>query len=102
MKWRLTISAVFGLCACAGAEIGPRLGGYDIPHGAEVNEADWPLLIDVPEAPSPGTFTEAAPDPRAGAAEAARLRAEARRLRARAEALSEPVLSPAERARLGR
>ena len=102
MTWRLVICAALALGGCAGAEIGPRLGGYDLPRGAVARSADWPRLIDMPEAPPPGTFTQAAPDPATGSAEQARLTAEARRLRARAETLAEPVLSPAERARLRR
>ena len=48
-------------------------GEYDIPESADVAEADWPRLADIPPAPSAGTYGEAAPDPAQGAAVAREL-----------------------------
>lgn len=89
------------LSGCASG-LGPDLGGYDIPRDPAVAEAPWPQLIDVPDAPPPGTFTAAVPDPARGAATIAALRAEATRMRTRIAELSPPVLTPADRRRLTR
>ncbi|MEL6236036.1 MAG: hypothetical protein AAFR46_16685 [Pseudomonadota bacterium] len=98
----LILAAASVLSACAGAVVGPDLGGYEIAQSEAVRDADWPRLIEIPEPPAPGRFTAAVPDPAEGAATELRLQAAASRMRARAEALAEPVLSPAERRRLTR
>ncbi|MEM9050334.1 MAG: hypothetical protein AAGC92_16655 [Pseudomonadota bacterium] len=90
------------LAGCAGATFGPDLGGYEIDRSERARTADWPRLIDIPDAPAPGTYTQTAPNPETGAVQQTVLRAEARRLRALAEALAEPVLTEAERRRLTR
>lgn len=82
--------------------VGGELGEYDLPRSPVAEETPWPRLVDVPEAPPPGIYTHAVPNPAEGAATQVRLRAEARRMRLRAEALNAPVLSAGERARLRR
>ncbi|MEM9198380.1 MAG: hypothetical protein AAGD12_11085 [Pseudomonadota bacterium] len=100
LRLSLILAAAAALSGCAGAVVGPDLGGYNIGQSDDVRSADWPRLIDIPDPPAPGTFTAAVPDPAEGAAAEARLRAAASRMRARADALAEPVLSAADRRRL--
>lgn len=128
MTWRQgTAHFVAGLAllALAGCGTVELFGEYEIPESADVAAAPWPRLVDVPDAPPHGEYTEAVPDPAIGvvaqaelgvAADAAGSRATAlagtgpgldpaaqpgaaalAAAEARAEALSTPVISPAER-----
>jgi len=91
--------AALGGCT-GGKTLGPALGGYNIAESRDFETAPWPRLVDIPDAPAPGEYTAAVPDPAPEAAEAARLQAEAARMKARAEALARPVLTAEERRRL--
>ena len=76
-------------------------GQYDLPESAEVSETEWPRLVDVPEAPPIGEYSDAAPDPAIGTALIVDLGSAASDASARAGALSAPVLSEADKRRLG-
>lgn len=86
------------LAGCGSARL---FSGVPAPESPDVAEAPWPRLVDTPQAPPPGSYTEDVPDPAMGAAAVAELGEAARAARARAEALTPPVLSEAERRRLG-
>lgn len=108
-----------GLSGCGTVDL---FGQYDIPESTDVAAAPWPRLVDVPEAPPVGEYTDAVPNPVEGAMAqadlgAASTAASARAAElagtdtgagqpgagmiaaanARAAALSRPVISPAER-----
>lgn len=85
------------LAGCGSARL---FSGIDAPESPDVAEAPWPRLVDTPEAPPPGTYTEDVPDPAVGVATVVELGEAARGAQARAAALSPPVLSEAERRRL--
>ncbi|MEM6487780.1 MAG: hypothetical protein AAF677_05830 [Pseudomonadota bacterium] len=93
------LAAVLALAGCGTADLFTR---YDLPEGPGVADAPYPRLVDVPEAPPPGRFDRAAPDPAAGIAVQVDLSQAAADQNARAAALNAPVLSDAERRRLGR
>lgn len=98
-----SMAALLLLGGCGlGGGVGPDLGGYTLPDNAALADAPWPRLVDVPDAPPPGVYTAEIPDPATGGLIVAELSGDAARMRARAEALSPPVLTPAERARLSR
>lgn len=75
-------------------------GQYNLPEGAEVADAPYPRLVDVPQAPEQGTYSAAVPDPIEGARTQADLAAEAVVAERAAEGLAGPVISDAEKARL--
>ncbi|QDL91694.1 hypothetical protein FDP22_07790 [Paroceanicella profunda] len=111
MKFEVTTPRTAGaFCRMAAAcvllagcgTLGPELGDYDLVESDTVRDAPWPRLVDIPEPPAAGTFTAQVPDPAQGQALITDLSAEAQAMRARAEALSAPVLSPADLARLGK
>ncbi|MEM6422715.1 MAG: hypothetical protein AAF698_09010 [Pseudomonadota bacterium] len=77
-------------------------GLYDVPESEGVADTPYPRLVDVPEAPPPGSFTEAVPDPAQGVAVTVDLTAAAQAQNAEAQRIDEPVLSEDERGRLGR
>ncbi|MEL6479249.1 MAG: hypothetical protein AAFR17_18120 [Pseudomonadota bacterium] len=76
-------------------------GSYDLPESEDVATAPWPRLVDVPEAPAPGTYTDAIPDPAQGIATEADLRAAATDAGDRADRVAGPVLSAEQRRRMG-
>lgn len=80
---------------------GVLFGGYDLPESQEVGDAPWPSLADAPEAVGEGVYTSDAPNPVAGLLVVETLTAEAAASAARAEALAAPVVSDAEKRRLG-
>lgn len=84
------------LAGCGSARL---FSGTAQPESPDVAEAPWPRLVDTPEAPPPGTYTAAVPDPAVGVATVVEL-SEAARAGARRAAALEPVLSEAERRRL--
>lgn len=91
------IVAVLTLAGCGTVEV---FGRYDLPESPEVETAPYPRLVDTPSAPAPGEYTAAVPDPADGARTQRNLSSEAVVADARARQLSEPVISPAERAAL--
>ncbi|MDF2234911.1 hypothetical protein P2H44_20315 [Albimonas sp. CAU 1670] len=81
---------------------GPR-GAFavlDLPETPDLADQPWPRLADVPDMPPPGEVGPGAPDPANGAEIAQSLQLEAAVAAARAETLGEPVIAPAEAARL--
>ena len=94
----VALAVPLALAACGTVEI---FGRYDLPESESVAEAPWPRLVDVPEAPPVGTFTAAVPDPAVGVLTVTDLSDVAQRSATRAEALSAPVLTPADRRALG-
>lgn len=77
-------------------------GTYDVPEGPGVAEVPYPRLVDVPDAPPPGTYTAEVPDPAEGVAVTVDLTATAQAQNAEATSVGAPVLSETERRRLGR
>jgi hypothetical protein len=75
-------------------------GTYEAPESEDVAAAPWPRLVDVPEAPPPGTHGPAVPDPAEGRRILEELGLRADLAGAEAARLSAPLLSEAERARL--
>lgn len=91
------IAVLLVVASCGTVEL---FGQYDLPEGAEVADAPYPRLIDVPQAPEQGSYTASVPDPVQGARTQADLSAEAVVAERAAEELSGPVISEAEKARL--
>lgn len=87
--------AVLALAGCGTVDL---FGEYDIPESPDVAAAPWPELVDIPEAPPVGTYTQDVPDPAIGVAAQADLGHAATAANSRAAALSGPVISEAERA----
>ncbi|MEM9096953.1 MAG: hypothetical protein AAGC79_00395 [Pseudomonadota bacterium] len=76
-------------------------GTYDVPESPEVADAEWPRLVDVPEAPAVGEYSTDIPDPAIGTALISDLGSVAQDASTRAAGLSGPVLTEADRRRLG-
>lgn len=76
--------------------------GYDLPPETENVQGDWPRLVDAPQAPPPGSYSAATPDPAQGQAILGALSADAAAAAAVAETLSGPVIPPDEAERLRR
>lgn len=93
--WKAAILLVVAGCGTV-----DLFGRYDLPEGAEVADAPYPRLIDVPQAPEQGSYTASVPDPIEGARAQADLAAEAVVAERAAQELSGPVISDAEKARL--
>ncbi|MBY8976281.1 hypothetical protein KHP62_10710 [Rhodobacteraceae bacterium NNCM2] len=89
----LIVSLLAPVCACGTIEL---FGTYDAPESAEVAATPWPRLVDVPEAPEVGTYTDAVPDPAQGVALQADLDSVAGDAALRAEKLGQPVLDEAD------
>lgn len=86
------------LAGCGSARL---FTGIDVPELAGVAEAPWPRLVDTPQAPPVGSYTAEVPDPATGIATVVELGEAAREAAVQAEALAPPVLSEADRRRLG-
>lgn len=95
----LTVALAIGTGGCGTASL---FVSYDIPESEEVAAAPWPRLADVPETPAPGVYTDAIPDPAVGVALETDLSGAAAEAEARAARISGPVLTEAERRRLGK
>ena len=87
------------LAGCGSARLFTDRG---LPESPEVAAAPWPRLVDTPEAPPVGSYTEDVPDPATGVATVVQLSEAARQAAARAGTLAEPALTEAERRRLTR
>jgi len=96
------IAAVILSAALAGCGSTALFGKYPEVESPEVADAPWPRLVDTPEAPPPGRYTPAVPDPARGYAAEIALGAAARAAGARAAAIAPPILSEEERRRLRR
>ncbi|MGF1551656.1 MAG: hypothetical protein ACFBWO_04030 [Paracoccaceae bacterium] len=96
MRLRLfaTIALVVSLPACETLDVFERF------EAGGASDAPYPRLVNVPAAPPPGSFSDAAPDPARGRAIRAELDPVAEAQNARAGALAAPVLTEAERRRL--
>ena len=95
-------AALLLLVSLAGCGSAKLFDAHPVPESATAADAPWPRLVDTPEAPAKGTYSEAVPDPAVGIAASAQLGIAASDAAARAEVLSEPVLTDAERRRLTR
>ncbi len=93
----LALTLAAALAACGTARL---FTGTEMPESPGVAEAPWPRLVDTPEAPPPGTWTEDVPDPAVGVATVVELTEVALSGAARAETLAPPVLTEADRRRL--
>jgi hypothetical protein len=87
------------LAGCGTAHL---FDAFPVDESATATDAPWPLLVDTPRAPAKGEFGAGVPDPAIGVAATAQLGIAARDAAERAEALSQPVLTDAERERLTR
>ncbi|MEO0958455.1 MAG: hypothetical protein AAFY66_08355 [Pseudomonadota bacterium] len=94
-----TVGLVMMLSSCGTVGL---FGEYDVPESPETAEAPWPRLVDVPGAPPVGAYSAAVPDPARGVALQVELNAAAAEQNAAARVLDEPVLSDADRRKLGR
>ena len=94
------IAALTTLTVVAGCGTVELFGTYDLPESESVASAPWPRLADVPEAPPPGQYSDAVPDPAKGFAVETDLTALAAEAEQRAAILAAPVLSEADRRRL--
>ncbi len=102
MNGFLCSAAFLLLVSLAGCGSAKLFNAHPVPESPGVAEAPWPRLVDTPEAPAKGPYGMGVPDPAAGVAATVELGLAARDAAARAEALSEPVLTEAERRRLTR
>ena len=93
----LSSLAVTGLAGCGSAQL---FGAYPVPPSETAADAAWPRLVDTPEAPAKGSYSDTVPDPAKGIAIQADLGQAAQASALRAEALRDPVLTDAERKRL--
>ncbi len=91
------VGAVLALAGCGTVGL---FGEYDVPESPDVESTPYPRLVDVPDAPAVGEFSESVPDPAVGYVAETDLAAAATRAEARATALRRPVISDAERAAL--
>lgn len=99
----LCCSAQFvALCLLAACGTTELFGEYELPESEDVASAPYPRLADTPIPPPPGTYGPGFPDPAAGKATVEELSAAAGAAALRARALEAPVLSEADRRRLGR
>lgn len=99
---RLLCTAAFLLLpALAGCGTADLFHTLDVPESETAAAAPWPQLVDTPAAPPKGSYTAAVPDPANGIAVATQLGLAAEEAQTRAGALREPVLSEAERRKLG-
>ena len=89
MRYLLVISVAMALGACGTSEL---FGVYDVPEAPGTAEAPWPRLVDTPDAPPPGTYTDAVPDPATGIATSTQLTLVSGAASSRAGAPSEPVV----------
>ncbi|GMG80825.1 hypothetical protein LNKW23_00370 [Paralimibaculum aggregatum] len=83
--------------ALAGCESFRLFNEYQVVESPEVEATPWPLLVDVPPAPPPGTYTAAVPDPAGGIAVQTELSLASESAGPKAARLAPPVLSEAER-----
>jgi hypothetical protein len=90
-------AALIVMSGCGTVEL---FGEYDIPESPDVAAAPWPKLVDIPQAPPVGEYTENVPDPAEGIVVQADLSAVATSASARAAELSRPVIGDAERAEM--
>jgi len=88
------------LAGCGSAQL---FGAHPLVEPSRADQMEWPRLVDTPEAPPPGEYTAAVPDPAQGTAALVELQLVARDAKARAATQdAEPVLTEAERRRLMR
>lgn len=97
-KW---ITALCILVLPAGCGTIGLFGAYDVEESAEVADADWPRLVEVPDAPELGTYSAAVPDPAIGIALESDLGQVTEEADNRARKLAAPVLTEEDRAELG-
>ncbi len=93
----LAFCLVVALAGCGSARLFEERG---LPESPAVADAPWPRLVETPDAPPQGSYSEDVPDPARGVATVVQLGEAARTAATRAEALEEPALTEAERARL--
>jgi len=93
------ILLVLSLSGCGTARL---FDAFPLDDSKTATDAPFPLLADTPQAPEKGTYGAGVPDPAVGVAATVQLRIAARDAAERAEALSQPVLTEAERERLTR
>ncbi|MEM8792727.1 MAG: hypothetical protein AAGE80_13995 [Pseudomonadota bacterium] len=93
------VALLIPLCGCGTVGL---FGEYDLPENPEIGQAEWPRLVDVPEAPPRGQYSADAPDPAVGTALLSDLGSVAADAKTRAEQFADPVLSDADRRQLGK
>ncbi|MEO0623198.1 MAG: hypothetical protein AAF183_13320 [Pseudomonadota bacterium] len=90
----ISAALVLGLGGCESFRL---FNDYQAVESPEVETAEWPRLVDVPEAPPPGTYSAEVPDPVVGVAVDSELSAAAAEADAQRARASQPVLSETER-----
>ena len=94
----VAVAAAFALSGCGTVGL---FGAYDLPPSPGVADAEWPRLIDTPEAPAVGEFTASVPDPATGERTQTDLAVASAFADERRVALAAPVISAEEKAALG-
>ncbi|MEM7669555.1 MAG: hypothetical protein AAF317_10460, partial [Pseudomonadota bacterium] len=76
-------------------------GSYDVRESADVADAEWSRLVDVPQAPEVGAYSDSVPDPAIGIALGADVGQITSEADAKAQRLAAPVLTDEDRAAMG-
>lgn len=67
-QWTAQFVAVCVVAALSGCGTVGLFGEYDVAESPDVEATPYPRLVDVPDAPPVGVYTEAVPDPARGEA----------------------------------
>lgn len=92
-------------CVCAapaGCDSVRLFRGYEFQESASVESTPYPRLVDTPDAPAVGTYTQEVPDPANGVATVVELQSRGAGANAMRAELGEPVIDDATRKRLMR
>lgn len=87
-QWTAQFVAACIVAALSGCGTVGLFGEYEVAESPDVEAAPYPQLVDVPDAPPVGVYTEAVPDPARGAAAQTDLAAAATVADVRAAALA--------------
>lgn len=88
------------ICALSGCSTASIFSEFDTAENPAIADTPWPRLIDVPDTPTPGTYTRAIPDPNIGDRTQADLSVAAVAAEERAGELAAPVITEEEQADL--
>ena len=101
MRLATAICLVLGAAALSGCGSFRLFNDYKTAESEGVADAPWPRLVDVPEAPPPGAYSRAVPDPATGRQVQSELATRTARAGSRRAQSTRPVLAPEEREALG-
>ena len=88
------------ICALTGCSTASIFSEFDAEENPAIADTPWPRLVDVPQTPSPGTYTRSVPDPNNGERTQADLSVAAVAAEERAGELAAPVITEEEQAEL--